>query len=79
MNQQQMMKALQEQFKGLDVRDASEFWGHKTTSIWMPNASYEFGVKGIMDGDSEVDKFLMAHGWYVEPYDAETMMAIKGY
>lgn len=78
MNQKQMMKALQAKFKGLDVRDASEFYGYKSTGLWMPNASYDFGVKGTMDGTSEVDKFLEANGWYVEPYDAETMMAIQG-
>lgn len=80
MNQRQMMQALTKKFKGLRVRPASEFYGqgYNTTSIWMPNASYDFGVRGTMDGSSEVDKFLEANGWYVEPYDSETMMAVKG-
>ena len=77
MNQQQMMKALAKRFKGLDVRPASEFYGHKTTGIWMPNASYDFGVRGDLDSSSDVDKFLEANGWHIEPHDCETMMAYR--
>lgn len=71
---QAMMTALEKQFPKLEVRDGGDFYGYDTQSIWMPNA-YDFGVRAHLESNSEIDQFLKKHGWHIEPYDSETMLA----
>jgi hypothetical protein len=75
MTKSNLMKALAKHFEGLDIRDASDFHGRKSVGLWLPNASYDFGVRGMEEkGDNKLNDFIESKGWFIEPYDAETMM-----
>jgi len=75
MTKSNLMKALAKHFEGLNIRTSSDFYGDKSKGLWLPNASYDFGVRGMEEkGDNKLNDFIESKGWYIMPHDSETMM-----
>ena len=78
MNKSQMLKALKSKFN-LPVKDASEFYGESSSSIWCagdicrPETDYYDYAEGTWDDSNILNVFLNKNGWYAEPYDSETI------
>lgn len=75
MKKANLIQALEKNFKGLTVRTSSDFYGDNSKGLWLPNASYDFGVRGMEEkGDNALNDFIESKGWYIMPHDSETMM-----
>ena len=82
MQQDVMINALQDRFK-LNAVPRSDFDGVESDGIWIrddickESTDFYNYAEDTMNDDNILNKFLSLHGWYAEPYDAETIFFYK--
>ena len=83
MKQEQMIKELQSKFKLNAVPrfewDATLIDGKEPQGIWIRDdickestGFYDY-AEDTMNDENILNKFMLEHGWYAQPYDAETI------
>ena len=83
MKQEQMIKELQSKFKLNAVPrfewDATLIDGKEPQGIWIrddickESTDFYNYAEDSMNDDNILNKFMLEHGWYAQPYDAETI------
>ena len=84
MKQEQMIKELQSKFKLNAVPrfewDATLIDGKEPQGIWIrddickESTGFYNYAEDSMNDDNILNKFMLKHGWYAQPYDSETIM-----
>jgi len=84
MNQETLIKNLETKFKLNAVPrfefDATLIDGKEPQGIWIrddickESTEYYRYAEDTMNDNNILNKYLKQHGWYAEPYDAETIM-----
>jgi hypothetical protein len=73
---QTLMNAIKTKFD-LDCVAATQFYGRESTGIWIKDDVSRIGYsypESPCDEAHPLNVLVSSKGWYVSPYDAETMM-----
>ena len=78
MNQETMIKELESKFK-LNAVPMEEWDSNRDNGIWIrddickESTGFYNYAEDSMNDDNILNKFMLKHGWYAQPYDAETI------